>query len=1298
MRRLFLLLTVSLVALTIGAKVSGSEFVPGKIYYLYNVGAGKYYCAGNSWGTQASVGDEPLQVRLEYYEYAFDKNTFTLSNFFRNSWMYLFFSDSQSLFVDRASQLNYGFSVKKVGDCYRIQASANTEVNPDFNATAFPDKYVGLDVSEYEDNTALSSFLTEGDGHYIDWLFVAVEDYEYQAHNINAVGDMLEIANPEFDESYYLEGWEHPEGWTYRDGTYFDNNYGTGSDRKFTISQTVRDLPNGLYRIKACALDWLDKYDRYTAIQAYDPSVNLHSYLFANGYQTRIKGLNDDRLETNIYLRNNLGFLTCPDGKVVTNGDVNSACLTFANNLYENCVIGVVADGRLTFGVTHDDPSRDTYVSFDKFEVTYLSPSTDIASYASTLLGSKMSAQARASLESSMNALASAKGTDKEAAALADFYNSLGKAATSVRTYEQVGQYLTTFQEALSNKKSNWAKTLEEANTAYNACVSGYNDESLTDNEAVNAVVIMKRLAERLAYKHLDIAVTTPGALGDSILSKVENFSDVQSLRLTGKLNDDDIATLRNRLVNLLELDMAGLDWKAIPDEQFRDKTNLERVVLPGNVQSIGNSAFYNCQKLQTVEFPSSLRTIGSYAFYRTYGFSNAVLPEGFYSLGEWAFHESGLASVTFPSSLGYVGNYSFYNCDGLKEIHFNGQTRIGYAAFHDCDALSNLSFPTTLTIIDNDAFSYCGSLKEIAFNEGLTSIGENSFYDCDALQSITLPSSLLTLNGYYAFRECNNLTQVTCLAIVPPYTDNGNIVGWGGRDLYVPELSVNVYKQTAGWDEFNIHGVKSMPANIVIQSDYKLNWPDSLNINYKPNVTITDRGNSQYGSLTVNGNSTLSAGLFTMKYDPNVAYYHGYYDQWDVWTHNRFPYTSLVNNAHVRADNITFELWLHANAWEFVSFPFDVKVGDIRLVFEGTPFVVRKYDGQKRAEGLTGETWVNMTADSILHAGQGYIWRSASTDANRDHTGFYLDALQTVNKNNVFTSQDVEVPLSYYESEFAHNRSWNFIGNPYPCYYDIRAMQTSAPIIVWENSQSNYRAFSPQDDSYILNPGQAFFVQRPVDEESITFLKEGRQINLTVRDVTYGNSSRANSPQAQRCVFNLIITGNDRSDRTRFVISDAAAMSYEQGRDATKFTSLDPNAIQLYTIGEGVHFAINERPLEEGVVALGVKLAADGLYTLKLDTKVQNEVWLTDHLTGTQLRIDGNEEGYTFNSEAGTFENRFTVRLGQGDVTGIVDVNNGKEKRTSVVYDLQGRSVEAGSVSARPGIYVKDGRKAVVK
>lgn len=1128
----------------------------------------------------------------------------------------------------------------------------------------------------------------------ITLLMAALSSANLVAQNENLQpGDKVTITNPTFENGN--SGWTRTSGSLSYSSSY---SYGYSSSGTFDFNQTITDLPSGIYMLKVSAYDQIAYYTS-SIESSYNPAASLNTYIYVNGTESSVKSILDDKVSSNIYPDS---YIETKDGYYIPNSG-QSIHYAFNWGQYENYVPGVVTDGTLKIGISHRDANRSTYVYFSNFEVTYVSSDTDLEAYAAALLEKPMSSDVKSALQNAQTVLTSAKGTGVEATALTLFYDKLGKAETSVQTYAKLGDFLKTLS-ATSLPKNIWPQTIADAEAVARKYAAAYQNNTLTDNDIINALVLADDFKERINYTYLNIAVTTPGAMGDSILAKVENFSDVQSLKLSGKLNSEDISTLKSRLTSLRELDLSDLDWTDIPVEQFRDKTELRRVVLPNNVATIGNYAFYNCQKLQEMEFPASLRSIGNGAFYQTYSIGAVVLPEGLVSLGNECFEYSRLTSVALPSTLKTIPYQSFYDCEYLREISFNGQTDIKENAFYSCRRLSSVKFPETLKTIAYYAFSYCYALRDIEFNEGLTQIAHYAFGNCDSLKAVTLPSSLQSLydNNYYysssaTFYDCDNLTQITCNAIVPPYVNSGNITNKSGLDLYVPLLSVNVYKQATGWDQFNIHGINVMPENIVVNSDYKLNWPDSLNFDYKPNVTITDSYNTQYGSLTVTGNSTLSAKQFTMKYDPNITYDN--YD-WDSerqeYYRNRFAYTSLVNEATVRADNVTLELWLRANSWEFLTVPYDIKVSDIRLAFEGTPFVIRKYDGGKRAAGMTGATWVEMTADSTLHAGEGYIWRSASTDNNRNYTGFYLDALQTVNKNNIFANSDLEIPLANYESEFEHNRSWNLIGNPYPCFYDIRAMRTSAPITVWDTYQNNYRAYSPEDDSYILNPGQAFFVQRPVDEESIVFLKEGRQKNLTVRDIEYGGSSSAKSlrgAKAQRSVFNVRLNNGEQGDFTRFVINPEATLQYDAARDASKFMSIEKPAAQLYTVEGDVRYAINERPLSDGNIILGMQIATEGLYTITLDTKADAEVYLVDNLLGQEVRMDGNTEGYAFQSAAGTFESRFSIRIG-GKATGIETVENSEASASSGLYDLQGRRVS----ELQKGVYLKSGKKVIVK
>ena len=1097
------------------APTATSEFVAGKIFQLYNVGAGMYYCAGNSYGTQASVGESPMYVRLNQYGNLED--TYVLFNLFDGYWQQSFFDSDVAMFVDRRNQVNFGWNIVKVGDYYRLQATANINVNPDYNTTAYPNTYVGLDVSENAENTALSPFLAEGDGHYIDWMLV----------EIPSSGSWTSTNHAPSSTSDYL--WE------------FDLK--AASQLFFNWSVSSEGSCDILYVT----------LDDNLIIEASGEQSDSFTALLDSGYHT-------------LYARYR------KDGSVDSGAD-------------EAKITGVYAG------------------TADEFLATYIQRVKDAA-------------------------------------------DANNKKDPSV--YEEAMAYIAQIE-------------------------SGAIPHATIDE--LNAIIArLESYQTLLGYTWLAINVEEAGSLGDLILAQVSDFKDVQSIKITGKLNSDDIYVIKNLLLQAAIIDIEGTNITEITNEMFRNRSTLQRIKLPSGLTSIGEYAFYGCTALTDV-----------------------TLPEGLTSMGYGAFQNTRLTSITFPSTLKAIANAAFYNCRSLASITFNQQEEIGDQAFQACYALTEVTLSTTMKKLQSNAFFECTALDSLTLNEGLEYIGNNAFYNCYNLTKVSLPSTLSFI-GENAFYNCNTITEMTCLAIAPPYNNERNIINREGIKLYVPELSLNVYKQRAGWTQFDIEGINYLPENIVITESYKLSWPDDVAQTYKPNITIGSLNTqgytpesrwdfyryNRYGSVTVTGNATMSANLFTMVYDPYTEWYY----KWNEGSDQRkVCNASLLNNNNVRADNIDIKLMTRADYWDFLVFPFDVKISEIESDVLGGAFVIRKYDGQKRGEGLMDQTWVNMTNDSTLKAGVGYIWQSANT--GKDYNNFTIHALQTTNKNNIFAKDDVKVPVNYYAAEFDHNRSWNLIGNPYPAYYDTRFMQFQAPVTVWNSYNRNYEAYSTLDDAYILSPGQAFFVQAPADASSITFSADGRQTNLDVREI---EAARAAS-NVQRSVLNIVISGNEMTDRTRVVINANAQLGYEQDKDASKFFSLNAEAVQLYSLQQGVSFSINERPLADGTISLGAKFGQDGMYTITLDTRADCQTVLVDHLTGTETLLNGTE-GYTFYAEKGTANQRFTLRISGAGVTGIETVEGINANGQENYFDLQGRRI----AEPQKGLYIHNGKKVTVK
>ena len=528
---------------------------------------------------------------------------------------------------------------------------------------------------------------------------------------------------------------------------------------------------------------------------------------------------------------------------------------------------------------------------------------------------------------------------------------------------------------------------------------------------------------------------------------------------------------------------------------------------------------------------------------------------------------------------------------------------------------------------------------------------------------------------------------------------------------LYVPSWSVQEYQLADGWNQFKtVETHDFLPENIYINKDFVFALRDTLAADYRPNIALEwssiesedAYGNWNYetGNLTINSRSKLPVNDFSLYVSPFKKYYDDYkvINNWDYGSSSKkYASTSLIVNGEMRAENITLNLLARRSTWQFISFPFDVQMSDIVPVDSITQWVIREYSGENRANNRLDSTWVNVPSDATLSAGKGYILHCYNP--NSELVQFTVSPLrESVNRQAIFIATDRTIALEENLSEFEHNRSWNLIGNPYPSYYDIRFLDFEAPITVWNTYENNYRAYSPVDDAYILNPGEAFFVQRPVDQESVVFDKTGRQTHTYARSLDDEPSAAAVRRMAaparsQRQVINLNLKGENVSDRTRIVLNDVASMDYELSRDASKFMSMDTAVPQLFSIQNGVRYAINERPVADGEVVLGILVKKAGVYTLSLPENDKNEYILEDRLMNTTTVLSA-DKPFEFAADTKDMEARFVLRVAAaGDATGVEAVAEENGQENEPAYNVAGQAVNPKTAE---GVIVKKNRKFV--
>lgn len=656
---------------------------------------------------------------------------------------------------------------------------------------------------------------------------------------------------------------------------------------------------------------------------------------------------------------------------------------------------------------------------------------------------------------------------------------------------------------------------------------------------------------------------------------------------------------------------------------------------------------------------PNTVTFVGAYGFASETALESIKFSDGLTELYEWVCTEGrSLTEVILPANLVRIDHSAFYNTYSLHNIDFpSSLIEIDYEAFR-YSALDSVKLPINLQWLGTDAFSNNSSLKYIEFPSYLER-GNYSYrtgYYSDGTGWYTYNSS----SGYRSnFRSCPNIETIVMRSATPPANDADAFESSRAKSLItlvVPSFSVVNYKLDTYWKQFGS----------IIEGDdvdyWKITSPLMLTNNRrmqgKPDIDLYFGG-----QLTVGGSAPMPTGQF------------------NYFVNESNPGRLLNTCDAMTADIAATKFSVDANKWYFFTPLYDVNIADIE-VSNGASYVFRYYDAQNRAANGASGSWKNVDTDKLL-GGQGYIFHCNTACV----ITFPADA---TGRAKLFNTGDVTRSLTVSEAESTANRSWNYVGNPYPAYYDIYYMDFTAPITVWNGS--TYKAYSIADDDFVLRPMQSFFVQKPDAVDNIIFHKEGRQLTT---DINHINAVRSNVPvRKNRHLFNIQIQNDElNADETRVVINSQATMGYEVERDAAKFMSFEPQVPQLYTFdNEGNSYAINERPIDNGQVRLAYYAGQAGTFTIKA-LRADGNVSLYDSETDTT--VDLTTEDYTFESDVtnGVNTSRFILTFTVGDTT-PTDIDAADVERDAIssrhIYDLQGRRVN----KAQKGIYIEDGKK----
>ena len=148
--------------------------------------------------------------------------------------------------------------------------------------------------------------------------------------------------------------------------------------------------------------------------------------------------------------------------------------------------------------------------------------------------------------------------------------------------------------------------------------------------------------------------------------------------------------------------------------EEYKLKRNIrelaERYNIPEGTKAI-NAYGFNFSNLEKIVFPESVTTIGDYALGQMINLKEFTIPSTVTNLGIGVFEVcSNLKSVVLPDNLSEIPDDMFVQCWTLKNIDLpNNLTSIGSYAFFNCDKLIEIAIPASVTSIGEYAFANSG-------------------------------------------------------------------------------------------------------------------------------------------------------------------------------------------------------------------------------------------------------------------------------------------------------------------------------------------------------------------------------------------------------------------------------------------------------------------------------------------------------------------------------------------------------------------------------------------------------------
>ena len=274
-----------------------------------------------------------------------------------------------------------------------------------------------------------------------------------------------------------------------------------------------------------------------------------------------------------------------------------------------------------------------------------------------------------------------------------------------------------------------------------------YNkDVKISDNAFNNSTTIIHGYYGSTAETFAETKNLTFEPLDDLTPLFTYTTNDDGSITLNGIDTSADIySKLKDKFV--IPKKLGDKIVKDISEGMFENNSDIKAVSIKAPITKIPNNCFKNCTNLTKVEYPDSVVEFGISAFENT-GITKMQINNTVEKIGDNAIDKKVVISCN-KNSAAY--EYGVKNGNKLLTTNYNKLLNIDNGTI------------TGFNTNDEEYANFDGILNipSIVNGQTVTSINSNAFQNNNKIISVNIPSTITTIGGY-AFDGCSNLKELT--------------------------------------------------------------------------------------------------------------------------------------------------------------------------------------------------------------------------------------------------------------------------------------------------------------------------------------------------------------------------------------------------------------------------------------------------------------------------------------------------------------------------------------------------------